>query len=475
MYRDRGDARMGRVRRNMYTLRSRWGNISVGLRDLRSALTFARSDIFVTSETLQPAPRRLNHGLQRMLGRDTHEKGRAATPLELLYDLAFAASFGAAGNLFAHGIAEGHTGPAIIGFAFAMFSLVWAWINFSWFASAFDTDDWLFRVLTMVQMAGVVILALGLPAMFESIDHGEVLDNRVMIAGYVVMRVALVFQWLRAAQGSKRYRSTATTYAVLVSIAQVLWVVVAILPLTLVFALAGGFIALLVEISAPLVAERRGEKNGSSTPWHAHHIAERYSLLAIIALGEGVFGTIAAVTTITTEYGWSFDAIVLVIVGMVLIFGMWWVYFTVPAAEVLHVHRERSFPWGYGHFFIFASIAATGAGLHVVAYTFDEHYHLSDVTAVLSVAVPVLLFLVTVFALYSYLLRTLDAFHVALAGASVAVLVASVVMAASGVSISISLLVAMLAPVVVVIGYEAVGHRHVAVHLDRVESAVAAH
>ena len=30
-----------------------------------------------------------------MLGRDTHEKGRAATPLELLYDLAFAASFGA--------------------------------------------------------------------------------------------------------------------------------------------------------------------------------------------------------------------------------------------------------------------------------------------------------------------------------------------------------------------------------------------
>lgn len=350
-----------------------------------------------------------------MLGRDTHEKGRAATPLELLYDLAFAASFGAAGNLFAHGIAEGHTGPAIIGFGFAMFSLVWAWINFSWFASAFETDDWLFRLFTMVQMAGVVILALGLPAMFESMDEGEVLDNRVMIAGYVVMRLALVCQWLRAAKGSEKYRSTAVTYAVFVSVAQILWIVVAILPLTLVFALAGGFIALLVEIAGPLVAETRGAKNGTATPWHAHHIAERCSLLAIIALGEGVFGTIAAVTTVTTEYGWSFDAIVLVIVGMVLIFGMWWVYFMVPAAEVLHVHRERSFPWGYGHFFIFASIAATSAGLHVVAYTFDEHYHVSDATALLSVAIPVLIFLLAVFAIYAYLVRSLDTFHIALA------------------------------------------------------------
>ncbi|WP_371030504.1 low temperature requirement protein A [Pseudoclavibacter sp. JSM 162008] len=231
-----------------------------------------------------------------------------------------------------------------------------------------------------------------------------------MIAGYVVMRVALVCQWLRAARSGSRYRTTAMTYAVFVSVAQILWIVIAILPLTLVFALLGGLVALLVEIAGPLV-----------------------------------------------------------VVGMVLIFGMWWVYFMVPAAEVLHVHRERSFPWGYGHFFIFASIAATGAGLHIVAYTFDEHYHVSDVTAVLAVAIPVLIYLLTVFTLYSYLLRTINAFHALLALASVAVLAASVVMAANGASVSVSLLVGMLAPVVVVIGYESVGHRHAAAHLDRIE------
>jgi homoserine kinase len=48
-----------------------------------------------------------------------------------------------------------------------------------------------YRLTTMVQQVGVVIVALGLPAMFESIDEGDYLDNGVMVAGYVVMRVAL--------------------------------------------------------------------------------------------------------------------------------------------------------------------------------------------------------------------------------------------------------------------------------------------
>ena len=69
------------------------------------------------------------------------------------------------------------------------FAVIWAWVNYSWFASAYDTDDWLFRLATMVQMVGVIVLSLGLPQMFESIDHGDTLDNGVMVAGYVIMRV----------------------------------------------------------------------------------------------------------------------------------------------------------------------------------------------------------------------------------------------------------------------------------------------
>ena len=41
------------------------------------------------------------------------------------------------------------------------FAIWWAWMNFSWFASAYDCDDALYRMMTGVQMAGVLVLAAG--------------------------------------------------------------------------------------------------------------------------------------------------------------------------------------------------------------------------------------------------------------------------------------------------------------------------
>ena len=141
----------------------------------------------------------LRHTATRMTGRDPHERSRAATPLELLFDLAFVVAFGTAADELAHFLAEDHVSEGIIGFCFATFAVSWAWINFSWFASAYDTDDWIYRLTTMVQMAGVLVLALGLHDMFASLKEGEHLDTRVMVIGYVVMRVPMLAQWIRAA------------------------------------------------------------------------------------------------------------------------------------------------------------------------------------------------------------------------------------------------------------------------------------
>src|SRR5262245_30673390 len=163
-----------------------------------------------------------------MSGRDPHEHHRVATPLELLFDLTFVVAFGAAGNELAHALAEGHVAGGLIGFVLAMFGTCWAWINFSWFASAYDTDDWAFRLLTMVQMAGVLIFALGLPEMFTSIEQGDHIDNRVMVAGYVEMRVAMVGQWLRAMREDPGRRDCARIYIVSLIVSQAGWVALAV-------------------------------------------------------------------------------------------------------------------------------------------------------------------------------------------------------------------------------------------------------
>ena len=113
-------------------------------------------------------PRSVAHRLLPMTGRDPHEQHRTATPLELLYDLTIVVAFGTAADELAHYIAEDHVWAGIAGFAFGSFAVSFAWLSYSWFASAYDTDDWVFRLATMVQMVGVIVLALGLPQMFAS-------------------------------------------------------------------------------------------------------------------------------------------------------------------------------------------------------------------------------------------------------------------------------------------------------------------
>src|SRR3954470_22846386 len=85
------------------------------------------------------------HHRRRFSGRDPDEGHRAATPLELLYDLTIVVAFGTAAAALAPYIDEDHLWPGIGGFAYATFGVTWAWLNYSWFASAYDTDDWVFR------------------------------------------------------------------------------------------------------------------------------------------------------------------------------------------------------------------------------------------------------------------------------------------------------------------------------------------
>src|SRR5688572_24908247 len=386
-----------------------------------AASTNERLSMSITS----PGAETLHHHARRMGGRDPHEAHRVATPLELLFDLTFVISFGFAAAQFAHALAEGHYATALIGFGFASFAICWAWINFSWFASAYDTDDWIFRILTMVQMIGVLVLAIGLPRMFASIEHGEHLDNSVMVLGYVIMRVAMVFQWLRAAKQDPVRRKACLTYAGAVSIAQIGWVVQIILDFSLGVSLILGCILLLIELAGPVLAER---KDGG-TPWHAHHIVERNGLFAIIALGEGVVGTVATLSAVVEQQGWTPDAALVCIAGTGLTFGMWWVYYMLPSAPILHAHRDRAFVWGYSQLLLVTAIVATGAGLHVAAYFIEHKAHISPLATVLTVAIPVGAFLGLIYALYYYLVRRFDSFHLWLLIATAAVVAVAVIAA----------------------------------------------
>lgn len=411
-----------------------------------------------------PARPPLDHRMRRMVGRDPDEPHRTATPLELLFDLTFVVAFSQAGAQTAHLLELGHWGPAIGGFAFAVFAIWWAWINYSWLASAYDNDDIFFRVATMVQMLGVLVLALGLPVLFHSLDEGEHVDNGVVVAGYVVMRVATIALWLRAAKHDPARRRTALTYVLFVSATQVGWIVLIFVNLPVAPTIGFTLLLIAMELVGPYVAEH-GREGG--TPWHAHHIAERYGLLVIITLGEIILGTILAISAVIDEQDWSLEAVLVAFGGTALAFGLWWVYFTMPSGKVLARYRPRGFVWGYLHYFIFFALAGTGAGLHVAAYEIEGVAHIGIVQALLTVVVPVGILMVALFTIYSLLLRQFDPFHIWLFIGSVVVLVLAVAAVAAGATFGVGILITAASPFVVVVGYETVGHRHQAAALER--------
>ncbi|MER0446298.1 low temperature requirement protein A [Streptomyces sp. Edi4] len=327
--------------------------------------------------------------MPRMTARNRHEHHRASTPLELFFDLCFVVAVAQAGARLVHALAEGHVLAGLAGYATVFFAIWWAWMNFTWFASAYDTDDALYRVVTLVQITGVLILAAGVPRAFDAGDF------TIAVVGYIVMRLALTSQWLRAALTSQEpdERQTCLRYAAGLVVCQLGWVGVLFVPdstRTWLFPLLA-----LAELSVPMIAERR-----HTTTWHPHHIAERYGLFTLIVLGETVSAATIAVQEALDEHDELGDLLPLAAGGLLIVFAAWWIYFAVPIHDHLTSNR-RALVWGYGHYMVFASAAAIGAGMEVAIEQTVGKAHISSHAAASAVTVPAALFLLTVWLLHS--------------------------------------------------------------------------
>ncbi|WP_225733161.1 low temperature requirement protein A [Pseudoclavibacter sp. CFCC 13796] len=313
-----------------------------------------------------------------LLPRDPRESHRAASPLELFFDLVFVVAVSFSSQQLHHLTAEGHLGSGVLGYLMVFFAIWWAWMNFTWFASAFDTDDWLFRLLTIVQMAGVLVLAAGAA---DAMQHH---DFTLVTIGYVVMRLALGVQWLRAAASDPALHQTAARYAIGIAVVQVLWAVRVFLPEQLGF--FAFFVLVAAEIAVPIWAEARHR-----TPWHPEHIAERYGLFTLILLGESVLASANAVVTAVEEHQQIPDLLTVSAAGLIIAAGMWWVYFSRDQHDQL-TDLESGLLYGYSHYFIFAGAGAFSAGIELIIDSTDGHAEISPMVASGLLTLPVALF-----------------------------------------------------------------------------------
>jgi len=313
-----------------------------------------------------------------MLARDPHEPHRAASSLELLFDLVFVVAVSQASGALHHLWEEQHFAAGLAAYAMVFFAILNAWINFTWFASAYDTDDWLYRLTTFVQMAGALTIAAG--ARGAMLEH----DFRPIVVGYVIMRMAMVSQWVRAAICDAEYRGTCVRYAVGIVCVQVLWVAWALTG----FPLWAFPVLAALDLAVSPFAERH-----RVTTYHPHHIAERYGLFTLIVLGESILAVANSIIGGLSHADIRTGLITVAACSLAIVAAMWWIYFDRPQRDQPMTPR-RSFFWGYTHYFIFASAAAFSAGVEVsVAQRLGES-HLPPAVAGLTLTIPLAVFLV---------------------------------------------------------------------------------
>ncbi|MEJ3406101.1 low temperature requirement protein A [Rathayibacter sp. YIM 133350] len=411
----------------------------------------------------------LEHRIRPMRGRDPKERGRAPTPLELLYDLTYVVAFAAAADQLAEQWGHGIVAPAIGAYVFAIWAVSWAWLNYTWFASAYGNDDVLLRLATIVQMIGVIVLTYGLPVSFESAAHGESPNNLLMVIGYIIMRLPLIGLWVRASIEDPAHRDNAISYVLIISVAQVGWLLTAILPIPPLTTVVLLILLAAAEMVAPVLATRRY----GYSPWNAGHIAERFGLLTLITIGEVIAATTSAVGALTHKAGWSVEAVLIAASGLLIAAAVWWSYYLVPSRIVLQIRPERTFGWRYAHLALFGSIAAIGAGLHLTTIAV-ERGGVSLLGIALALAVPLATTIVLIFLIWSVLLRSFDLSHLPLLLITLAPLAAAVLAGAfsrpdEGIdldapgtlsALSTVILLVAVGAVIEVVGHELVGYRH---------------
>ena len=328
--------------------------------------------------------------LKPMSLRDPAQHERAATQLELFFDLVFVIAIAAVTASFHHAVSAAHGLEMVPNLVFVFMAIWWAWMNFTWFASAFDNDDLLYRLLTIVIMGGALIFAGGAESIFSTMQFG------IGIVGWIIMRISMVGLWLRAANHNPSHRVTARRYALGLAAAQGLWIALyllgesgvgGIVPGTSAF-MGLGTLCFLVEFAIPVWAERAGE-----TPWHNGHIVERYGLLNIIVLGE-VLLSISFIASKFFEGHGSLDLAILGICSLIIVFSLWWVYF-IDETRVPDHSLFTAFAWGYGHFFIFLGAATLGSGIGAELDVLTHHSKVDSQVALMYITVPIALYFLT--------------------------------------------------------------------------------
>ncbi|WP_414620515.1 low temperature requirement protein A [Calothrix sp. CCY 0018] len=283
------------------------------------------------------------------IGEEAADEHRHATWLELFYDLVYVVAV----SQIAHYLYEDTSLKGFLGFVFLFVPVWWAWIGTTFYANRFDSDDIKHRLLTGLQMLAVAALAV-------NIHHGLSESSAGFAIAYAVTRFTLVLEYLRVIKHIPEARGLAKYYCFGFSIAAILWLISAFIPIPIRFVLWG--LGLAVDFITGITAKRF---QVALLP-HPEHLPERFGLFTIIVLGEAIIAVVHGVS----EQKWDTQSAISAVFGFSIAFSLWWIYFENVSGSILSANVDRKLGliqvWLYGHLPLVIGLATTGVGVEKV-------------------------------------------------------------------------------------------------------------
>jgi low temperature requirement protein LtrA len=296
------------------------------------------------------------------------EGHRQASWLELFMDLSFVICIAGLTTM----LVKDHTLSGLLLYAGLLFSVFWAWNQFTWYSILFDNNDVFYRIMYLGAILSVLVLADS----FSKIGRGNTIP---FVGSYVLLQSILAAGWIRIAISSRKFRMFSIHYLLGPVIGSALWLVSLKFPAPqqYLFWLA----AMAIHVAAPYMAFKL---KTFEIPLNMNHVLERYCLFTIIVLGETLIAVSAGI-----GFALGSDTFLIALFAYITIGCIWWTYFSWDFDNILQFGSLRNlFLFGYGHFVVFLAIASFGAGGEIAVHSLSHGGHLTLVGKMLIAISP---------------------------------------------------------------------------------------
>ncbi|MBU0799507.1 MAG: low temperature requirement protein A, partial [Alphaproteobacteria bacterium] len=283
---------------------------------------------------------------------------RKATWLELFFDLIFVVAVMRTAHVLQHAHGGHITGDSYLKFVLIMIPLWWTWVGATMFANRFSCEDTGQRLMSLAQMFAILVMGVHISADFDTYYQG-------FLFSYLAVRLLTVLMYLRAARGYPETRHVSGFLALVFGLGALFSLSSLMFEGVARYAVLYGGIAF--EMLVPLLARKRLR----SVPVHAHHLPERFGLLAIIVLGESMMTLTGNVNVLAL----SPVTMAMVLCGFILVCGLWWLYFDnidrrINGHELGHGHGII-----YSHLLLYIGLGGVAA---MIRFAVIPELHLTD-------------------------------------------------------------------------------------------------